>query len=435
MWGMTDPVTGFDGFVLTAVGPDDLGLLAHWRSDPEVYRWYGGAPPAEDDSEAHYLDAGAGVTHCIVHRDRAPLGFLQFYRYDDPAWRAKVGLAPGEEAWGIDLFIANPADRDQGLGTRLVAGTAEWLSTEYGAALVMIDPLVDNPRAVRCYQKAGFRTVRRLPDHEEHGGEVKDAWLMAWRSGPGNLADPAGTRHHEEIPGEGFATTTPTEPAAPRRLLRRIVRQIILLSIVINAVLGIWALGGELGAFQGRVLASSLLVTATWVVGLACGSAITTDRLWYFPHIGIGAAGVGFALIIAAVWNDFAVRPLWQTGGSLVTLAVTAAYISLMSAIHAEGQARRIKVASYVLALAVAAMTIAIYWGASIDEGVVRSYGISWVLLGAATVAVPIMVRLQAPEDLARVTHCPFCGTGVQARLGHGARCEECGERFRVHGR
>jgi RimJ/RimL family protein N-acetyltransferase len=429
---MTGLIADFDGFRLTRVGQSDLDLLAHWRSDPEVYLWYGGEPPSVDYLREHFVEEKDVVTHCIVHHDQAPLGFLQFYRYDDPEWRARVGLDDDAEAWGIDLFIANPADRDCGLGTRLVAGTARWLALEHGAPLVLIDPHVDNLRAVRAYQKAGFETIRLLPDHEEHAGQMKDAWLMAWR--PADLADLPAVGH-DGIPGERAATTTPPEETAPRRLLRRTVRQIILLSIVVNAVLGIWALGGDLGTFQARVLATSLLITAVWVVGLACGTAITTGRLGYLPQAGIAAAVVAGALIIAAVWNEFDINPLWQTGGTLATLAVTVAYISLMSAAHAEGQARRIQIASYVLAVLVAAMTIAIYWGATIDEGVIRSYGISWVLLGAATVAVPIMVRLQAPEELARVAHCPFCGAEVHARLGRGGRCEACGERFRVLGR
>jgi len=435
MGPVTDPVASFDDLVLTEVGEDDIALLARWRSDPAVYEWYGGSPRGAEDLRDRYLARDDGVIRCLVRHHGSPLGFLQFYRYENPEWRSKVGLEDDAEAWGIDLFIADPARRDRGLGTRLVAGTAARLVAEHGASLILIDPHVDNPRAVRCYEKAGFHTVRLLPDHEEHGSEVKDAWLMAWRPDDGALADEGNTRHDGGDPGGRLATTTPTEPAAPRRLLRRIVRQLILLSIVVNAVLGIWALGGELGAFQGRVLASSLLVSATGVVAMACATALPSRRLGIVPYSGIVAAVIGFALFIAATWNDFAIRALWQTGGTLVTLAVTAAYAAVMSGVHAESQARRIKAAAYLLALTAAAMTIAIYWGATIDEGVVRFYGITWVLLGAATVAVPIMVRLRAPEELARVAHCPFCGTGVHARLGHGVHCDACGERFRVLGR
>ena len=47
-----------------------------------------------------------------------------------------------------------------------------------GAQRVVIDPRVENLRAIRCYEKAGFRKARRLPRHERHEGRWCDAWLM-----------------------------------------------------------------------------------------------------------------------------------------------------------------------------------------------------------------------------------------------------------------
>ena len=45
----------------------------------------------------------------------------------------------------------------------------------------MTDPVVDNVRAVRAYEKAGFVKVRVLPDHETLDGEPRDSWLMEKR--------------------------------------------------------------------------------------------------------------------------------------------------------------------------------------------------------------------------------------------------------------
>ena len=40
------------------------------------------------------------------------------------------------------------------------------------------DPVVENTRAVRCYEKAGFTKVRILPGHEQLDGQPRDSWLM-----------------------------------------------------------------------------------------------------------------------------------------------------------------------------------------------------------------------------------------------------------------
>ena len=46
---------------------------------------------------------------------------------------------------------------------------------------VVIDPRVENVRAVRCYEKAGFAKVKVLMEHEMHEGAKRDSWLMEVR--------------------------------------------------------------------------------------------------------------------------------------------------------------------------------------------------------------------------------------------------------------
>ena len=46
------------------------------------------------------------------------------------------------------------------------------------ARRVILDPHQNNPRAVRAYQKAGFRIIKPLPAHELHEGVMEDCWLM-----------------------------------------------------------------------------------------------------------------------------------------------------------------------------------------------------------------------------------------------------------------
>lgn len=178
---MTSPLRPFDGFELRVVTEADLPLLTRWHADPEVYRWWEGRPLSAAEVRAEYLDNDEPITCCLVRWEGRPFGYLQFFRYVLPAWRAAVGLAEGEDAWGIDLFLADPADRGRGLGTRLLTGILRRLAEERGATLVLIDPLLDNPRAIACYHRAGFRPQRVLPAHEEQGGVRKDALLMAWR--------------------------------------------------------------------------------------------------------------------------------------------------------------------------------------------------------------------------------------------------------------
>lgn len=435
---MTSALRPFDGFDLRVLTEADLPLLARWHADPEVYRWWEGRPLPEAEVRSRYLVGDRRMTRCLVHLEGRPIGYLQFFRYEEPSWRAQVGLAEEEEAWGIDLFLACPADRGRGLGTRLLAGTLARLAEDQGATLVLIDPLLDNPRAIACYRKAGFTPRRVLPAHEEQAGVCKDALLMAWRPpGLSRLAEP--TRE-----GQAGATMTGRPPApeaaAPGAssrldLFRRVARWVILASIFVNALFGVWAVAGSLGEVESHILFTSLLITACGAVAAACSAAIPEGRLGPLPIIGIAMAVAGFALVIAALWQDFSLAPLWRTGAGLVIVSVGAAYASLLSGVHLSGRFRRLVPTAYVLAAAAGAFLTAVAWGYSPGDAW-RVFFIASVLLAAITIAVPITARLRpADEGPPPVQHCPYCGGPITDAAERTTDCPACRRRFRVIGR
>ena len=90
-------------------------------------------------------------------------------------------------AWAFDMFIGEPDLWSGGLGTAVCIHAASALIADHGAQRVLIDPRVVNERAVRVYEKVGFRRVKVLPGNELHEGVHYDCWLMeldmaAWAS-------------------------------------------------------------------------------------------------------------------------------------------------------------------------------------------------------------------------------------------------------------
>jgi len=53
-----------------------------------------------------------------------------------------------------------------------------YLFRDKGARKIVIDPQARNLRAIRCYEKCGFRKVKLLPAHELRVGKMEDCWLM-----------------------------------------------------------------------------------------------------------------------------------------------------------------------------------------------------------------------------------------------------------------
>jgi aminoglycoside 6'-N-acetyltransferase len=159
---------------------EDYALLSGWLSDPRVLEWYEGRdhPFSVEEVLEKYgprAQAEEAVIPCFMLRGGKPVGYLQFY----PADPVEYHFEGAGSTWAIDLFLAEPEIWGQGLGTRFVRLVLEHLFTHRGADWVLIDPHVRNHRAVRCYEKAGFRKVKVLPAHEVHEGHPVDSWLMA----------------------------------------------------------------------------------------------------------------------------------------------------------------------------------------------------------------------------------------------------------------
>jgi len=177
--------TGALGF--RPIADADVALLSRWLSDPKVGAWWAGTTVVYDEayvrSEVLHGDDEEHVTQAIVELGGEPIGFQQWYALTgEPATMPEYGLVPEDRAFGIDQFIGESHLHDSGIGTRQVRAVVEWLlgPAGPGARRVVTDPVVENERAIRCYEKAGFAKVRVLPGHEQVDGLPRDSWLMEW---------------------------------------------------------------------------------------------------------------------------------------------------------------------------------------------------------------------------------------------------------------
>jgi aminoglycoside 6'-N-acetyltransferase len=163
----------------------DYECVAHWLSDPRVLEFYDGRDcpltlaGAIEKYSPRILTAD-GVTPCFLILQDKPVGYLQYYAVADEN-KEEYGLSTIEDATGryaFDQFIGEPELWNQGLGTRAVMLLVEYLFRDKAARKIVIDPQARNLRAIRCYEKSGFRKVKLLPGKEFHEGKLEDCWLM-----------------------------------------------------------------------------------------------------------------------------------------------------------------------------------------------------------------------------------------------------------------
>ncbi|HYO78354.1 MAG TPA: GNAT family N-acetyltransferase [Thermoanaerobaculia bacterium] len=139
----------------------DIPLVHEWLMRPHVAEWWG-EPESLAEREAEFgplTDEGSDSTRgYIALLDGAPIGFIQSY----VAMDSGGGWWPDERdpgARGIDQFLANENQLNRGLGTAMVRAFVEKLFSDPSVTRIQTDPRPDNARAIRCYEKAGFRAI------------------------------------------------------------------------------------------------------------------------------------------------------------------------------------------------------------------------------------------------------------------------------------
>ena len=87
--------------------------------------------------------------------------------------RARLSGTPN-----IDLFLTT-ARHGQGLGADTVRTLARWLFEDRGHHRITIDPAVANERAIRAYERLGFKRVGVMRRYERGAdGEWHDGLLL-----------------------------------------------------------------------------------------------------------------------------------------------------------------------------------------------------------------------------------------------------------------
>jgi aminoglycoside 6'-N-acetyltransferase len=151
---------------LRPLAASDVPRLAEIAAEPEVARWWLGL------SEHDLLEmAGPEEDGFVfaVDLDGELIGLAQADEEADPDYRHA----------SIDLFLTT-ARHGQGLGADTVRALARWLFDERGHHRITIDPAVANERAIRTYERVGFKRVgvlrryERGPDGDWHDGLLLD---------------------------------------------------------------------------------------------------------------------------------------------------------------------------------------------------------------------------------------------------------------------
>jgi aminoglycoside 6'-N-acetyltransferase len=138
---------------LRPVGPGDRSRLREILSEPSVARWW--TPGSPDHVVDEWLELDDDTTILVIEVDGRVVGSLQFFEESGEDYRHA----------SIDLFL-DTTHQDQGLGSEALRTVARHLFEERGHHRLTIDPAAANVRAIRAYERVGFRRVGIMRSYE-----------------------------------------------------------------------------------------------------------------------------------------------------------------------------------------------------------------------------------------------------------------------------
>ena len=133
-------------FIFKPLEERDFPLLLEWLQRSHVKEWWNDGDDTLEKVRIHYSRNVASTKRFILmdFGNGEPLGYFPCYLQPD----ATVG---------IDQFLADSGCLNRGLGTAAIRAFIATICRIHSAARIVTDPHPSNARAIRCYEKVGFR--------------------------------------------------------------------------------------------------------------------------------------------------------------------------------------------------------------------------------------------------------------------------------------
>ena len=159
---------------------NDLPLMYKWLTDERVLEYYEGRDVifTMETLADHYHEEIPDGFRVIIEYRNVPIGYGQAYRLSGELFDEYDYPDNGHVVFAVDQFIGEPEYWNKGIGTSFLKLMADYLKEHKAAECILLDPHQNNKRAIRAYEKAGFKIIKPLPKHEMFEGEKVDCWLM-----------------------------------------------------------------------------------------------------------------------------------------------------------------------------------------------------------------------------------------------------------------
>jgi RimJ/RimL family protein N-acetyltransferase len=126
----------------------DFSQMLEWLSKAHIKQWWNDGDDTLEKVALHYGKKSDDVKRFILVEVKKscekPIGYFQYYFASD-------------NEIGIDQFIGEEDYLDKGVGERTIKMFINLIVERENPTSIILDPSPNNKRAIRCYEKVGFK--------------------------------------------------------------------------------------------------------------------------------------------------------------------------------------------------------------------------------------------------------------------------------------
>lgn len=156
----------------------DYKLLEKWYQEKFVYLYFEQRPLTYNEIQHKYYSRtldNAQVPVYMIEFNNVPIGIIQ-YKLVNNDDKERYGLND-DNIYELDIFIGELDYQNKGLGKICINMITNYLFENKSANKIIMCPLKDNIKAIKCYNKCGFNILKEFKDNDTIGNK-KEYILM-----------------------------------------------------------------------------------------------------------------------------------------------------------------------------------------------------------------------------------------------------------------
>lgn len=151
---------------------DNYKLMYKWCSKEFVYEWFEQRILSLDEIIGKYKTKLMNQKQKLffINYNNKNIGFVQIYEYIDKKYD---GLNTDNNIYEYDIFIGEDEYLSRGIGSLIINYINEFIYKEYSCDCIILRPFKRNIRAIKCYQKNGFKIIGEENSFDTVGNSEK----------------------------------------------------------------------------------------------------------------------------------------------------------------------------------------------------------------------------------------------------------------------